>query len=373
MNVSDLSARELSYRLRETSLRFRTGPFAFSLRTDLHGMSDAIGVLYGDFPLTDSQYADFHVAVCRLHGLRHVFSPRAAFLEGGASQFDFPLSSALPFLEWGLNRCVFRSANNYLMVHAATVERNGRALFLVGASGSGKSTLCAALVLSGWRLLSDEIALISPNDGKVAGLARPVGLKDESIGLIQNFAPGVFIGPASRTAAKGIVAHMRPPQSSVLRAQEKASPALVCFVKYERGAPLRWQTVSKAQAMIRIAKCGLNYGLLGQKGFETIARVVDSCDSVELTYSRLQEGVALLNGPDFAGKLLAGGTSREQAHVIDTAFGRLAPPGENGDFAAAGVGIAGERRSHHPPSVQTQRASRKSFSGPDPRKSPSSS
>ena len=101
-----------------------------------------------------------------------MFSRRAAFAEGGVSQFDFPVRSALPHLEWGLNRCIFCTANNYLMIHAATIERDGQAVLLVGTSGSGKSTLCAGLVLSGWRLLSDEFALVSSIDGKLAGLAR---------------------------------------------------------------------------------------------------------------------------------------------------------------------------------------------------------
>ena len=78
-----------------------------------------------------------------------------------------------------------------------------------GAPGAGKSTLTAGLIYRGWRLLSDELALIRRSDGQIVPLARPVNLKNESIALMQRFAPSaVFSAPAHDTA-KGTVALMR--------------------------------------------------------------------------------------------------------------------------------------------------------------------
>src|SRR3546814_5884714 len=51
-------------------------------------------------------------------------------------------------------------------------------IFLPGAPGSGKSTLTACLVHNGWRLLSDEIALVSLQDGGLTALARSISLKN---------------------------------------------------------------------------------------------------------------------------------------------------------------------------------------------------
>jgi predicted ATPase len=47
------------------------------------------------------------------------------------------------------------------MLHAAVVEKNGKALILPALPGSGKSTLSAALAMNGWRFLSDEFTMIS--------------------------------------------------------------------------------------------------------------------------------------------------------------------------------------------------------------------
>ena len=62
---------------------------------------------------------------------------------------------------------------------------------MIGLPGSGKSTLAAGLVYrGGWRLLSDELALLSLGDGAVSALPKPISLKNESIAIMKRFAPG---------------------------------------------------------------------------------------------------------------------------------------------------------------------------------------
>ena len=57
-------------------------------------------------------------------------------------------------------------AHQYLIIHAAVVEKNGLAAILPAPPGSGKGTLTAGSVLSGWRLLSDELTLIDRLSGR---------------------------------------------------------------------------------------------------------------------------------------------------------------------------------------------------------------
>ncbi|MCP5302906.1 MAG: hypothetical protein H7A03_07095 [Pseudomonadales bacterium] len=78
-----------------------------------------------------------------------------------------------------------------------------------GQPGAGKSTLSAALMLNGWRLLSDEHALIKLDEPKVVPLCRPVSLKNESIEIIQSFDKSAVFGPASLDTHKGRVAHLK--------------------------------------------------------------------------------------------------------------------------------------------------------------------
>lgn len=47
--------------------------------------------------------------------------------------------------------------DGHLVLHASAVELDGTAVAFCGASGMGKSTLSALAVLSGWRLLADDV------------------------------------------------------------------------------------------------------------------------------------------------------------------------------------------------------------------------
>ncbi|MGA2260690.1 MAG: HprK-related kinase A [Acidobacteriota bacterium] len=296
MKISDLPTHEVAKCLRDPGVCFRTGPFVFMLRTSIAFMAEPFRFLYGDFPLADSDaFVDFRVGITRPRGLRRWARPQALFEFEGTEPFNpMPLRQAIPLLEWGLNWCIATQAHQYLMIHAAVLERAGRALLLTAPSGAGKSTLCAALAWRGWRLLNDELALISPADGRLVPLPRPVGLKDKSIKIIRNFAPQALIGPEWQQTAKGTLAQMRPPTESVDRAEERPLPAWLVFVSYRPDSPVRLDPVPRSRAFLRFAENAFNYSLLGTAGFEATARLIDSASCYEFSYGNLDEAVASL-------------------------------------------------------------------------------
>jgi HprK-related kinase A len=297
MNVAALSPTTLARRLSHPGLRLRTGPFVFSVRSTLPRFAADFRLLYGDFPLAgEDQLADFHVSLTRPAGPRRWLYPQSLFVLGDrTTPFDpYPLAMALPMFEWGLNWCVWDHAHQYLIIHAAVVERHGQALILSAPSGSGKSTLCAGLVQRGWRLLSDELALVRPQDGRLAPLPRPICLKNESIRLVRQFAPRAVLGPVCRATRKGTVAHVRPPPDSVARAQETAPPAWVVFPRHRAGAAASLTPVPRGRAFLRLADYAFNYSLLGVKGFETLAGLIDASSCYDFCYGDLEEAVALL-------------------------------------------------------------------------------
>ncbi|SDW99276.1 hypothetical protein [Thiocapsa roseopersicina] len=64
-----------------------------------------------------------------------------------------------------------------VFVHAAVVQRDGRAFLLAAPSGSGKSTLCWALLHYGFRLMSDELAPVEPETLRIKPFPLAVTLK----------------------------------------------------------------------------------------------------------------------------------------------------------------------------------------------------
>ncbi len=295
MRIGDLSRPDLVDRLRGRGLYFRTGPFVTRLLTRADNMIDDFQFLYSDYPIdTDAQLADYHVRLDRPQGLRRWVRPQIEFILDGTKTFHpFPLHLAIALLEWGLNYSVFTEAHQYLIFHAAVLERDGKAMILAAPPGSGKSTLCAAMIHRGWRLFSDEIGLLRRQDGRLTPIPRPVNLKAGSIPVIKSFAPEAQFGPILPQTRKGTVTHIRPPTQSIERADETAQPAWVMFPCYQPGATTQLLPMKRSRALLRLAHSAFNYNLLGVRGFEMLADLIDTCDCFEFTYSDLDEALDL--------------------------------------------------------------------------------
>lgn len=291
MRLGDLAPEDLRARLRD-GLILPTGPFRNRIVSHVPDVAKGIALLYADFPIGAEGFCDFHVRVDRVSGLRRWWRPQITFRFDGGEPFK-PLRAdhAFASMEWGLNWCISGHAHHYLMLHAAVVERNGRAVILPGDPGAGKSTLTAALVLSGFRLLSDELMLIDRDDGMLVPLARPINLKNASIDIIRNFSADAVFGDTAFDTHKGTVAHLKPPAECVARMDEKARPGFIVFPRWKAGAEPRLTPHSKADAFMHAATHSFNYDLLGGLGFDMNAALVDRCDCYDFEYSRLPDAI----------------------------------------------------------------------------------
>lgn len=277
-------------------------PFVVRVRSDISQLADDICLMYADFPVHESnKFADFHVEVSLERGIRRWLKPLARFyFDGRPSFIPLPARQAFPMLEWGINWCVAAHSHNYLIIHAAVIERDGKAIIMPAPPGSGKSTLCAALVNRGWRLLSDELALYDMAERLVYGMARPVNLKNASIDIVSAFAPNVVMTAAVPDTTKGTVALMRPSQESVFHIAEPAEPALIVLPSYKYGTDPLLESYGKAQTFMLIANQSFNYHVHGRAGFDAVGELVEHCRCLRFTYSRLEHAEqvfdALLGG-----------------------------------------------------------------------------
>lgn len=294
MNIADFTPSELRSRFHHDGLRFRTGDFSIRVQTKLDTVIDGIALLYADFPIVeDGAFIDFHIVVDAPPNVRQWLRPQVRFmLDGRAPFLPLPRDQAFPLFEWGLNWCVSSHANSYLMIHAAVIEKNGRAAILPAPPGSGKSTLCAALVNRGWRLLSDELTLIRISDCAIVPLPRPVSLKNKSIDIIGEFESNAVISRRVFDTMKGTVAHLKAPTESVSRGTETCRAGWIIFPKYEADATTQLVPISKSRGFMRVADNAFNYSTLGEKGFNALAAVIDEVQCYDFTYSVLNEAIA---------------------------------------------------------------------------------
>jgi HprK-related kinase A len=302
LRLSEITAANLARLLKGGRLLIQLGPFVARLKTDVTALVADIAVIYRDFEvLPGNSFADFHVEVRRELGLRRWFKPQVRFFFDGRPSFiPLPATQAFAMLEWGLNWCVAAHCHQYLVIHAAVIEKDGRAALLPAPPGSGKSTLCTGLVLRGWRLLSDELALLDMKSGLIYGMARPINLKNNSIDVIKRFEPEVVMTAPMEGTTKGTVALVRPPIESILRVNEPVRATWIVLPNYLAKAPSELAPHSRANAFMLIAEQSFNYDLQGAQGFEAIGRLVDSSSCYQFTYSSLDDAVRVF------GELLEG-------------------------------------------------------------------
>lgn len=169
-----------------------------------------------------------------------------------------------------------------LALHAAVVERDGRALALVGYSGVGKSSLAAAAVRAGYRYLADELALID-DACIVHAYHRPIGIRRRA-------------SAAEATASAGRQVVDLVPASSVGSLGEAAPLAALVLVDRTRGAPpAQLGRVAPAEAMATL----LN-NLPGADGheeaiFHRVHALVTSIPVLSLTRGPLEAMVERLD------------------------------------------------------------------------------
>lgn len=293
LTVSQLSPRELRARLAGDGIHLQTGAFVTRLRSDITHVVDGIALLYADYPLLEhSAFADFHVGMLHSRGLRRFAGRQVIFDHDGHTPFKpLPLDQAFPMFEWAMNWCVSSRAHDYLIIHAAVIERDGHAAILPAPPGSGKSTLCAALVSRGWRLLSDELTMVRLADGLIEPLPRPVSLKNASIDVIRRYAPQAVFSRAVADTNKGTVAHVKPPAASVARAGEAVRASWIVFPKYAAGAPTTLTPIPQGRAMIQLAENAFNYSLLAERGFDALAGLIEGSRSYHFCYSALDDAI----------------------------------------------------------------------------------
>ena len=298
MDLGEFSASVIRERLRRKGLILRIGPFSFRLISEIRSVANGLLVLYPDFEVLDeSHFVDYTVNISPGRGIRRWFGKQAIFKFDGAEPFiPLPTDHAFPLLEWSMNWCISMHAHHYLLLHSAVIEREGCAVIMPAPPGSGKSTLCAGLVHRGWRLLSDELALISLTDTSITPLGRPISLKNQSIDVIKKYVPGAIFSRVTHDTSKGSVTHLKVPSEQFRRIRESAQARWVIFPKYVAGSSAQLSARSKAKSMLELGRNSFNYMVLGRQGFEALSRVVDASDCYDFQYSQLDDAVAVFDG-----------------------------------------------------------------------------
>jgi HprK-related kinase A len=284
-------------------LDIQIGPVAFRIGSAWRAPLAALARLYAGYPAPADGLVDFTVRLEPEKPWRRWLRPSVAIRGDYILPDAAPLSLAHGLLaaEMGMNLQMALGQKRYLLLHAATVEKDGRALIMTGESGAGKSTLAALLGERGWRLMGDEFALLDMERGMLLPFPRAVSLKNGAIAVMEAEVDPSRFGPRLDDTPKGAIRHMRPNGEALHRMGQGAMPALILFPRFGQAASVRG--VGQAEVFIRLTQASTNYVALGRRGFDALTSLVRSVPALAIDYPDTDTAVGLID--DFRRELAA--------------------------------------------------------------------
>jgi HprK-related kinase A len=275
-------------------LAIQIGPVAFRVGSAWPAPLKALARLYEAYPTPDEDICDFTVRLEPEKPWRRWIRPSVAI------QGDYILPDAAPMAlahgllaaEMGMNLQMALGQKRYLLLHASSVEKDGRALVMTGESGAGKSTLAALLGERGWRLMGDEFALLDLEGGRLWPFPRAISLKNKAISVMQSEVGPERFGPVLDGTPKGMIRHLRPNNEAIARMGKSAKPAMILFPRFGSAPAVR--DVGQAEIFMRLTQSSTNYVALGQAGFEALIGLVGACPSAAIDYPDTASAIALV-------------------------------------------------------------------------------
>ena len=279
------------------------GSVGFRIGSAWRAPLDALARLYAGYPEPDDGICDFTVRLEPERPWRRWLRPSVAI------RGDYILPDAAPMAlehgllaaEMGMNLQMALGQKRYLLLHASSVEKDGRALIMTGESGAGKSTLAALLGERGWRLMGDEFALLDMATNMLLPFPRAISLKNGAIDVMAKEVSPDRFGPRLTGTPKGDIRHMRPAADALARMGEGARPALILFPRY--GGPAAVRGVGAAEIFMRLTQSSTNYVGLGRRGFDALSSLIRSVPALAIDYPDTDTAIGLID--DFRRELAA--------------------------------------------------------------------
>lgn len=274
----------------------KIGPAAFRIASAWRQPLDQLTALYSDYPAPADESVDFAVRLEPEKPWRKYLRPSVHI--GGdfwlPDAAPLPLKQGLLAAEMGMNLQMALGWRRHLLLHASSVEKDGKALIMTGLSGSGKSTLSAMLAERGWRFMGDEFALLSLDSGQNFPFPRLISLKNEAIGAMQGVAAETRFGPEMNATPKGDIRHLVPPRAAIERMDEPAKPALLLFPRFGHVPELR--EMGKSEIFVRLTQASTNYVALGEAGFHALTGFVDQVPVKAMDYQSTDQAEEMIEG-----------------------------------------------------------------------------
>jgi hypothetical protein len=182
------------------------------------------------------------------------------------------------YVLWRISAEALDLVTEQIALHAGAASYGRRGVILPAPPDSGKSTLTAALVHRGFDYLSDEVALIDPATRRVLPFPRHLWLEPGGRAALASMDPNAAaLWPSDRDPAKPV--HVLPSDGSA----RAVAVRVIVFPMFLAGARTTVEPVSRAEALLELARNAFNLDVFGARAMHVLRDVVLGASAYSLT------------------------------------------------------------------------------------------
>lgn len=296
--LQQFDSNDLRRSLKAGTFTMSLGPFAHLVSGSSDALLDFLQDTYRDYTV-DLQPKDVTEIVLSLKApniLRQFIRPQITPDPGfDVPAVPLPLRMAPLAFEMGLNLSVALKCCRLMTIHAGVVADDKGAIVMSAASGGGKSTLTAALMAEGYRLFSDEFALVDLENAALHPYPRPISLKQQSIPVVRDIVGSDQISEPITGTPKGDIAYCRVKKSDLSAADQTSRAKLILFPRFEEGVSPVARKLNPAEAIMRLIPASTNYNLLGEPAFNAVVKLVRNARAYEISYGSTAQSLQLIS------------------------------------------------------------------------------
>lgn len=279
------------------TLEMPLGPFSARIKGCEPSLIDFLYDTYRDVPVGTSLSDVTDIAInIRPPSVFRKYVRRQVIPDPGFQVPAVPLPSQMSPLafEMGVNLVVALKCCRLVTFHAGVVANDKGAILVSAGSGGGKSTLVSALMLEGYRLFSDEFALLGMEKPLLSSYPRPVSLKNESIDIVRELTGDEWISPVLSGTPKGKIAYRRARQDDIANVDGDAKTKLILFPSFNTSGEHYASRISSSEAMMRLIPSSTNYHLLGEAAYLSLSKMVEGAEAYEISYGSTEESLTIV-------------------------------------------------------------------------------
>lgn len=267
---------------------YRALSYAFRVRTDLPDIAHQLDRSLSRFGAVDANGGPVYEARRRLRADRHF----VLYRNGRSVRRSDSYEEIVDWVLWEVSARAISRARECLAIHAGAVSWNGAGIILPAPQDSGKTTLSAGLIGAGFSYLCDEAALIDVKTGELSPFPRPLSMEPSSVRLIPGLANKVessFGGPTRRQF------HVLPEDLGPGPVGESCPVRYVVAPTYAKGADTDLEPMSRADAVVTMARNSFNLKRFGRRGVRILAGLVGQAACYRLRTGDLSSAVAAVS------------------------------------------------------------------------------